>query len=275
MVPLLSIVIPVHNESENVFALAEETASVLKGVESNFEIVFVDDASSDDTWEQVQIAQKKLKKVRGFRLEQQKGQSGALWTGIQGTESTYIATMDGDRQNDPNDIPKMLEIVKKDADFVCGWRKDRQDTWERKMASWVARRARNLILKADFHDTGCAMRVFKRECIKDIWCFDGLHRFLPILVHAEGYRTIEIPVGHRERTHGLSKYGILDRLRKGIPDLFAMSWIRKRIYRPSPFTELKPLAAPKRKATATKKAEAKTKAPAKKTAVRKKSAKKS
>ena len=252
MATRLSIIIPVHNEAENIFPLAEETSQVVSGIETDFEIVFVDDLSTDGTWEQIQDTRKKLRNIRGFRLKEQKGQSGALWTGIQGTDSEFIATMDGDRQNDPADIPAMLRLLEEDVDFVCGCRKQRQDTWERRVASLVARKARNLILKADFHDTGCAMRVFKRTCIKDIWCFDGLHRFLPILVLAEGYRVREVEVGHRERTHGESKYGILDRLRKGIPDLFAMNWIRKRIYRASPFEELKPLA--KRKAPAKRKA---------------------
>lgn len=223
----LSIVVPVYNEEDNVLPLAEETFAAMKGTRVRFELVFVDDASSDGTWDQISEARKKFKKVRGLRHLRNAGQSAALWTGIQATDSPLVATLDGDLQNDPADIPRMLAELE-EFDFVCGKRLNRQDSAIRVASSVVARKIRQWALEADFEDTGCAMRVFKREALEGVFPFNGLHRFLPIIVQNGDFKTYEMPVNHRARVAGVSKYGIGNRIWRGIADLFAMRWYQAR-----------------------------------------------
>ncbi len=223
----LSIIVPVYNEEDNVLPLAQETVAAMKGSGARFEIVFVDDASSDGTWAKIGEAREKFKKARGLRHLRNAGQSAALWTGIQATDSPLIATLDGDLQNDPADIPRMLRELE-EFDFVCGKRINRQDSPVRVMSSVIARKVRQWALDADFEDTGCAMRVFKREALEGVFPFNGLHRFLPILVQNGGFRTYEMPVNHRARVAGISKYGIGNRIWRGIADLFAVRWYQAR-----------------------------------------------
>ncbi len=223
----LSIIVPVYNEEDNVLPLAEQTLAAMKGTRCRFEVAFVDDASSDRTWERIEEARAKLKKVRGFRHRQNSGQSAALWTGIQSTDSELIATLDGDLQNDPADIPRMMRELEA-FDFVCGKRLNRQDSFVRIVSSLIARKVRQFVLDADFEDTGCAMRVFKRASLEGVFPFNGLHRFLPIIVQNGGFKTLEIPVSHRARVAGVSKYGIGNRAWRGIADLFAMRWYQAR-----------------------------------------------
>jgi dolichol-phosphate mannosyltransferase len=233
----LSIIVPVYNEAENVLPTMKEVAAAFEG--RSYELVFVDDASTDGTWEQIRIAGSKDARVRGLRHARNSGQSAAVWTGIQGTNSPIIATLDGDLQNDPADLPRMLEELSK-VDFVCGKRMKRSDTWVRRVSSKIARFFRTRALKADFQDTGCAIRVFKREAITGVLPFNGLHRFLPILVHANGFRTLEMPVNHRPRVAGVSKYGVWNRLGRGIYDLIGVGWLIKRGLKRVEVTELEP-----------------------------------
>ncbi|MFT4588784.1 MAG: dolichol-phosphate mannosyltransferase [Limisphaerales bacterium] len=226
----LSIIVPVYNEEDNILPMAEECAKAMEGaggVDGKFEVVFVDDASTDATWKKIAEAQKKNPHVVGLRHLKNAGQSAALWTGIQATEAPLIATLDGDLQNDPADIPRMLKELD-EVDFVCGMRLNRQDNFIRRTSSMLARKARQWALAADFHDTGCAMRVFRREALEGVFPFNGLHRFLPILVHNGGFKTREIPVNHRARVAGVSKYGIGNRLWRGLADLFAIRWYQRR-----------------------------------------------
>lgn len=234
----ISIVVPVFNEADNVLPLAREVAAAMERQARPFELVFVDDASTDDTWERIQEACRLDPHVRGLKHARNAGQSAALWTGIQATHTPIIATLDGDLQNDPADIPALLKELEK-CDFVCGARTKRQDTWLRRVSSRVARRARKLALKADFRDTGCAMRVFKRSALEGVFPFNGWHRFLPILVHGAGARTLEVPVNHRPRVAGVSKYGMWNRLGRGIYDLIGVGWYQKRRIRPVPISESK------------------------------------
>ena len=233
----LTIVVPVFNEAENVIPLAEETVAAVAPVNPDYELVFVDDCSSDETWQRIQEAHSKNPKVRGLRHKQRSGQSAAVWTGIQQTKGAVIATMDGDRQNDPADYPAMLKELD-GVDFVCGWRKNRQDSGIRKFSSKVARKARKAVLKADFADTGCAMRVFKRECLRGVFGFNGVHRFLPVIVANGGFKCKEVEVNHRSRVAGVSKYGIGNRLWRGILDLYAMWWYQKRRFQAIDVEEL-------------------------------------
>jgi dolichol-phosphate mannosyltransferase len=164
------------------------------------------------------------------------GQSAALWTGIQATTATIIGTMDGDRQNDPLDFPKLLAALDH-HDFVCGVRTRRQDAWIRRVSARVARQARRVVLKVDLVDTGCGMRVFRRSALRGIFPFNGFHRFLPVLVHSAGVRILEVPIHHRPRVAGVSKYGVWNRLGRGIFDLLAIAWYQRRRLPPTEFEE--------------------------------------
>ncbi|MGZ8939423.1 MAG: glycosyltransferase family 2 protein, partial [Limisphaerales bacterium] len=178
----LAILVPVYNEQANVIPMVREVQAAMADLEMDYELVFIDDASTDATWEQISKAQVIEPRVRGLKHTRNAGQSAALWTGMQSTTSILIATLDGDLQNNPADFPMMLEELES-YDFVCGMRTKRNDTWLRRVSSKIARKARKVALKVDFCDTGCAMRVFKRTALKGIFPFNGLHRFMPVLVH--------------------------------------------------------------------------------------------
>jgi dolichol-phosphate mannosyltransferase len=233
----ISIVVPVFNEADNILPLTRDIAAAMQAVPARYELVFVDDASTDGTWERIREARQFDPRVRGLRHARNAGQSAALWTGIQATTSPLIATLDGDLQNDPADLPKMIAELAH-VDFVSGMRLDRHDAWLRRVSSHIARRARKAVLKVDFRDTGCAIRAFKRSALDGILPFNGLHRFLPVLAHTNGAKTLEVPVSHRPRVAGVSKYGMWNRLGRGIYDLIAISWYQKRRLHPIEFTEL-------------------------------------
>jgi dolichol-phosphate mannosyltransferase len=237
--PEIAVIVPVYNEEDNVLPMAREVSEAMKGSGRSYELVFIDDASTDGTWKKIEEARRQFPNVRGLRHGVNSGQSAALWTGIKSTTSSIIATLDGDLQNDPADIPKMLPELGK-ADFVCGVRAKRRDSFVRRHSSKIARWARKSALKVDFCDTGCAMRVFKRSALEGVFPFNGFHRFLPVLVHGHGARTLEVPVNHRARIAGVSKYGVWNRLWRGIYDLMALNWLQKRRLRPVDFTELEP-----------------------------------
>lgn len=233
----VSIIIPVFNEEDNVLPLARETLTAMTRQSRPFEIVFVDDASTDQTWNIIREVHRQDPRVRGLRHHRNSGQSAAVWTGIAATAGPIIATLDGDRQNDPADLPLMLDKLA-EVDFVSGMRVKREDTWVRRVSSRIARWARAKALKVDFRDTGCGIRACKRSALRGVFPFNGFHRFLPILVHGNGSKTLEIPVHHRPRVAGLSKYGVWNRLGRGIYDLFAISWYQKRRLNPIPYTPL-------------------------------------
>jgi dolichol-phosphate mannosyltransferase len=223
----LAIVVPVFNEAENVLPLARQVADALGSTGRGFELVFVDDASQDQTWERIASARRELPFVRGVRHAYNAGQSAALWTGIQATTAPRIATLDGDLQNDPADLPRLLRELE-GCDFVCGVRVCRRDPWMRRVSSRVARAARRAALGVDFQDTGCALRAFKRSALAGVFPFNGWHRFLPILVAGAGAVTREVSVHHRPRVAGVSKYGVWNRLGRGVADLLALAWYRRR-----------------------------------------------
>ncbi|MBG86143.1 MAG: hypothetical protein CMO80_04495 [Verrucomicrobiales bacterium] len=235
----ISIIVPVFNEEDNVQPLADEVIAAFDEGGCDWELVFVDDCSSDSTWEKIATARGKNQRVRGFRLEKNSGQSAAVWTGIQGTDRPLIATLDGDRQNDPADLPILLKELDT-CDFACGWRHKRKDTFLRKISSGIARWFRCRALRSDFKDTGCAVRVFKRECVKALFGFNGLHRFMPIIVAGAGFKCREVPCNHRPRVAGESKYGVWNRLWRGIYDLIAISWYQKRRVNSVKFAEAEP-----------------------------------
>ena len=233
----ISIIVPVFNEADNVMPLAREVAAAMQPLERAYELVFVDDASTDETWKEIAEARRLDTHVRGLRHARNAGQSAALWTGIQATASPILASLDGDLQNDAADLPRLIAELGR-VDFVSGMRLSRQDTWLRKVSSKIARWARKTALGVDFADTGCAIRAFKRTALTGVFPFNGLHRFLPVIVHGGGFKTLEVPVNHRPRVAGVSKYGVWNRLGRGIYDLFAIAWYQKRRYRPVDSSEL-------------------------------------
>jgi dolichol-phosphate mannosyltransferase len=233
----ISILVPVFNESDNVLPLAREVVSAMAPLHRSYELVFVDDASTDDTWQRIAEAQGLHPCVRGLRHQRNAGQGAALWTGVQATTSPILATLDGDLQNDPADLPQLLAELER-VDFVSGMRLNRQDTWLRQVSSRIARWARKTALGVDFRDTGCALRAFKRTALIGVFPFNGLHRFLPVIVHGGGAKALEVPVNHRPRVAGLSKYGVWNRLGRGIYDLVAIAWYQKRRFRQVPLSEL-------------------------------------
>ena len=233
----ISIIVPVFDEEDNVLPLAREIARALDKEPRTFELVFVDDASRDKTWDRIQEARRLDPRVRGVRHAHNSGQSAALWTGIESTTGGIIGTLDGDLQNDPADLPRLFAELNT-VDFVSGMRVNRQDNWLRRISSGIARRARKAVLGADFRDTGCALRVFKRAALDGIFPFHGWHRFLPILVQSGGATTKEVPVNHRPRVAGVSKYGVWNRLGRGIFDLIGVRWYQKRRLRRVPMTKL-------------------------------------
>ena len=225
------------NEADNVLPMAREVAAAFAPVREEWELVFVDDASTDDTWQRIMAARGAEPRVRGLRHRRNAGQSAAVWTGLQATASPILCTLDGDLQNDPADLPGMIAKLA-GVDFVSGMRLQRQDSWVRKVSSRLARGARRRALGVDFRDTGCAIRAFKREALEGVFPFNGLHRFLPVLVHGGGFKTLEVPVNHRPRVAGVSNYGVWNRLGRGLYDLVAMSWYQKRRYRAPGVEEL-------------------------------------
>jgi len=227
----ISIVVPVFNEEDNVLPLAREVAAALKNEPRPFELIFVDDASTDGTWRKIQEAHQLDPRVRGVRHERNSGQSAAVWTGLQAAGGSILATLDGDLQNDPADLPRLLAELNR-VDFVCGLRANRQDTWVRRTSSRIARWARNSALGGDFQDTGCGYRVFRRSALAGIFPFNGWHRFLPVLAHGGGVSTREVAVNHRPRVAGVSKYGVWNRLGRGVFDLIGVAWFQKRRLRP-------------------------------------------
>ena len=233
----ISIIVPVFDEADNVLPLAREVARALDKEPRTFELLFVDDASRDGTWERVEEARRIDPRVRGVRHARNSGQSAALWTGIQSSTGGIIATLDSDLQNDPADLPRLFAELE-NVDFVCGWRVIRRDNWLRRISSGIARRARKIVLGADFRDTGCALRAFRRAALDGVFPFNGWHRFLPILVQDHGTAIKEIPVHHRPRAAGVSKYGVWNRLGRGIYDLIGVRWYRKRRLRSVPIIGL-------------------------------------
>ena len=233
----ISVIVPVFNEADNVLPMSREVAAAMAKTGRDWELLFVDDASTDETPQRILEATRGDAHVRGLRHQRNAGQSAAVWTGIQATTSPILCTLDGDLQNDPADLPAMIAELAK-VDFVSGMRLNRQDTWVRKVSSKIARAARKAALGVDFRDTGCAIRAFKRTALAGVFPFNGLHRFLPVLVHGGGARTLEVPVNHRPRVAGVSKYGVWNWLGRGIYDLIAISWYQKRRYRPVGAVEL-------------------------------------
>ena len=227
--PDLSVVFPVYNEEENVPILLDEVARALDGRGWKYEIVAVDDGSKDRSLQILRDARKKYPTLRVLTFEKNSGQTAALDAGWRAARGTFVVSLDADLQNDPADIPKMMaELEKSNADMVIGVRVNRQDTWARKIQSRIGNGVRNWITRDHITDTGCSLKLVKREAIDRVRLFTGMHRFLPTLVRNEGYKVIETPVNHRPRQFGVSKYGAMNRAFRGLADCFAVRWMTDR-----------------------------------------------
>jgi dolichol-phosphate mannosyltransferase len=233
---LLSVVIPVCNEAENVLPLAREVAAALGG-RTGFELLFVDDGSSDGTADAVRAARAEVPQVRLLRHSRRSGQSAAVASGVRRARGEWIATLDGDGQNDPADFPAMLDALHAAAaadppvHLVMGNRVTRRDTWLRRLSSRVANGVRGRLLGDGTPDTGCGIKLMHRDTFLRLPYFDHMHRFLPALYQQQGAGVISVPVNHRPRTRGTSKYGLHNRLWVGIVDMFGVMWLRSR-FRP-------------------------------------------
>lgn len=225
--PEISVVLPCYNEADNVDPMLEKLRDALTAVGRSWEVLYVDDASTDGTADRVRAWLPRMRELRLLRHGRNSGQSAALWTGFGRARGDVIVTLDGDLQNDPADIPGLLERLET-CDMVCGVRVNRRDTGWKRFSSRVANWYRRKMLGDLFQDTGCNFRAFRREILETVPPFQGLHRFLPSIVLMNGFRVEEIPVGHHPRTRGVSKYGTANRLWVGLRDTFAMRWYRKR-----------------------------------------------
>jgi glycosyltransferase involved in cell wall biosynthesis len=223
----LSLVCPALNEADNLAALLAEWNSALGGSGREYEMIVVDDASTDASREVLGELMQHYSSLRVLRMRRRSGQSAALAAGFATARGQFIVTSDADLQNDPADLGKLLELSY-DFDMVCGWRKERRDPWTKRIVSRFANLRRRKLLDDGVHDTGCGLKVFRREVAERILHFDGMHRFLPALAKIEGFSVTEVAVNHRPRARGTSKYWIFNRFRKPIQDLQGVAWYRAR-----------------------------------------------
>ena len=232
----LSVVIPVCDEQDNVRPLGLEIAGVLASLRTPYEIIYVDDGSTDATAANVRDLHAEVGQVRLVRHRTRCGQSAAIHTGVRAARAEWILTLDGDGQNDPADIPAFLAALQSDRSralrMIVGNRISRQDTWLRRISSRIANSIRARLLKDGTPDTGCGIKLFHRDTFLQVPSFRHMHRFLPALFQREGAKVVSIPVHHRRRTRGTSKYGVHNRLWVSIVDLFAVRWLIRRNQRP-------------------------------------------
>ncbi len=225
--PQLSVVVPVHNEEGNVAPLIGEIIAALRDV-IPFEIVYVDDLSKDGTLARLTELKANTPELRVIRHLSNSGQSTAIRTGIKAARAPWIATLDGDGQNDPADIPRLLaerDHASPDTRMFAGWRVSRQDSGSKRWASKWANAIRSRMLRDETPDTGCGIKLFEREAFLDLPYFDHMHRYLPALMQRAGWNTVSVPVNHRHRGSGVSKYNNLDRALVGIRDLRGVAWL--------------------------------------------------
>jgi dolichol-phosphate mannosyltransferase len=237
-----SIVVPALNEAENVAPLAAEIAAALDGrFPGAYELIFVDDGSTDGTADQVRTERTRRPHLRLVRHGRRAGQSAAIRSGVKAARAPWVVTMDGDGQNDPADIPALLELAWADGErarrMVGGLRLRRRDSWSRRMATRIANGVRQSVLKDGCSDTGCSLKVFPRDAFLDLPYFNSLHRFLPAMFQMYGVETRFVPVNHRPRLRGSTKYTNYKRALAGLADLRGVLWLRKRTVLPGSVIE--------------------------------------
>ncbi len=220
--PGVSVVVPLFNEEESISLLQTELSAALKNFD--YEIVFVDDGSADCTADRIEHKMN----VRVIRFEKNAGQSAAIYAGVMAARGATLVLIDGDLQNDPGDIPRLLAEIARGADLVCGYRAQRRDTRVKRLTSRIANAVRSRFTKDGVRDTGCTLKAMRRECISALVPFKGMHRFIPALVKGAGFRLVEIPVNHRLRRFGRSKYGLGNRALRATIDMFGVRWLLSR-----------------------------------------------
>ena len=232
----LSVVVPVKNEQDNIEPLVREIVAALHG-NTEFEILYINDGSTDTTQAVLEKLKREFPMLRVIRHHHSCGQSQAVTSGVRAARYEWIATLDGDGQNDPADIPALLAKLTdtsqpENLELLAGWRARRNDTFLRRLSSKVANGVRSRLLKDKTPDTGCGLKLFARETFLQLPNFDHLHRFLPALVMRGGGAVVSVPVHHRARERGTSKYGVHNRLWVGIVDLFGVAWLQRRVRLP-------------------------------------------
>jgi dolichol-phosphate mannosyltransferase len=229
----VSIIVPVKNEGDSVPELAREVAAAFDGRGWSWECLWIDDGSTDGTLDRLKGLNDSDSRHQFIAHDRNYGQAAALATGFQRARGRVFATLDGDLQNDPADLPRLIEMIETDAaDMVNGVRARRQDNAIRRLSSRVANAFRNMVSGATATDVGCSVRAFRRECVRGVPVFRGMHRFLPTLVAMRGWRITEVPVSHRPRMHGETSYGVHNRLWVGIVDTFGVRWLVSRSVNP-------------------------------------------
>jgi len=225
----LSIVVPVYNEEESLPLLWPEIREVLDPTGLQYEVIFVDDGSQDRSAEIIREFRERDQRVRLVRLKANAGETAATDAGFKAVCGRYVVVMDADLQNDPHDIPAMLTYLD-GWDAVTGWRVNRAagDSWIRRFSSRIANRVRNALSQERIEDSGCTFRAFRRECLRDLVLYKGFHRFVPTLLRMQGFRVLEVPVNHRPRRFGKSKYGIGNRALRAFLDLLVVRWMKDR-----------------------------------------------
>ena len=224
MKPDISIIIPLYNEVDNIKPLGLSIINAMEG--KKYEVVFVNDGSTDGSTQKLREWCAQHTNFRAIHFRRNAGQTAAMDAGFRHALGKYVVSMDADMQNDPADIPKLLEKLNM-YDMVCGWRQKRNDPWIKRISSKVANYIRNKLSKEDIKDTGCSLKAYRRECLDQIKLYNGMHRFLPTLFKMEGFTVTEIVVNHYPRKFGKSKYGISNRAFRAFVDLLVVRWMKK------------------------------------------------
>jgi glycosyltransferase involved in cell wall biosynthesis len=223
----LSLVVPVYNEEENLPILWPEIREVLDPLGLSYEVIFVDDGSQDRSAEVVREFQAADSRVRLIRFKVNAGETAANDAGLKAARGRHVVTMDADLQNDPHDIPRLLSALR-EWDAATGWRVRRDDPWIKRISSRIANAVHNAVSREAIRDSGCTFRAFRRECLRGLVLYRGFHRFIPTLLRMQGYRVVEVPVNHRPRRFGTSKYGIRNRAFSAFRDLLVVRWMQDR-----------------------------------------------
>ncbi|HSB06600.1 MAG TPA: glycosyltransferase family 2 protein [Thermodesulfobacteriota bacterium] len=223
----ISVVAPVYNEEESLPILIPKLVEVLEPLGKRYEMIFVDDGSKDRSREILKERVSTYPRIRILGFKYNCGETAAIDAGMREARGEVVITMDADLQNDPKDIPTLLEYIKR-YDMVSGWRQKRQDTWVKRITSKIANRIRNRLSGESIQDSSCTFKAYKRECLQNLKLYKGMHRFMPTLVKMEGFRVIEIPVAHHPRQFGVSKYTTWNRMWVAFADLLAVRWMKSR-----------------------------------------------
>lgn len=225
--PHLSLVIPAYNEQENIPVLLQRVGAALAQTNKPFEVIIVDDGSTDSTPKLLEDGMRQYPWLRVLRMAKNGGQSAAFEAGFKAARGQVLATIDADLQNDPEEIPRLLPMLD-GYDMVTGWRKDRHDTGFRRFQTRIANRVRNWLSDETIQDSASSLKLYKRHCVEGLKLFNGMHRFFPTLVKMRGYTVLETPVKHSQRFAGTAKYGLRNRAWRAFIDLLAVRWMKKR-----------------------------------------------